>query len=138
MLEAQVLALGLCRRILLPGAMRDIDADYAAAQLFALPSRYESFGLATAEAMSHGLPVIGFADCAGTNELIVAGQNGLLIAGADRVGALAGALASLMHSPEERARLGAGARSSLQHVSIDQVADRWEALLDDVLPISVK
>jgi glycosyltransferase involved in cell wall biosynthesis len=48
-LEAQIAALGLATRISLPGATRDIASAYQDAQLFVMPSRYESFSLTTVE-----------------------------------------------------------------------------------------
>jgi glycosyltransferase involved in cell wall biosynthesis len=128
-LEAQVKALGLAERIALPGATPDISAEYAGAQIFAMPSTYESFGLATAEAMAHGVPAVGFADCPGTNELIVDGENGLLVAGEDRPAALAAGLARLMGSADERVRMGAAAPARVAPFSPKRVVDRWEALL---------
>ena len=131
-LEAQVRRLGLEERIALPGATRDVAAEYAAAQLFAMPSSYESFGLTTAEALGHGLPVIGFAACPGTNELIRDGVNGLLVAGPDRVAALADGLTRLMGSPEFRVRLGAAGPASIEAFAPERVADIWERLLSRV------
>jgi glycosyltransferase involved in cell wall biosynthesis len=128
-LEAQVAALGLGDRVALPGATADIGAQYAGAQLFAMSSTYESFGLATAEAMAHGLPAIGFADCPGTNELIVDGVNGLLVQGADRPAALAEGLARLMGSEEERRRIGAAGPASIAAFAPERVVGRWESLL---------
>jgi GalNAc-alpha-(1->4)-GalNAc-alpha-(1->3)-diNAcBac-PP-undecaprenol alpha-1,4-N-acetyl-D-galactosaminyltransferase len=131
-LEAQRRRLGLEDRVALPGAIRDVAAEYAAAQLFAMPSSYESFGLTTAEALGHGLPVIGFADCPGTNELIRDGVNGLLVAGPDRAAALADGLARLMASPELRAGLGAAGPASIEAFAPERVADIWEELLSRV------
>lgn len=131
-LERQVAALGASQRIELPGATSDIDAEYRAADLFVLPSRYESFGIATAEALAHGLPAVGFADCPGTNELIVDGDNGLLVAGDDRVAALAEGLALLMGSEAARARMGGNGPASVAAYAPDRIVLQWEALLEGV------
>lgn len=131
-LTARIATLGLEDRVQLPGTTRDIGAEYRQAQLFAMPSRFESFGLATAEALAHGLPAIGFADCAGTNELIVSGSNGLLVGSADRVSALAEGLEALMGSPEMRRRMADAAPASVTQFTPERVVDRWEQLIGQV------
>jgi glycosyltransferase involved in cell wall biosynthesis len=130
-LEAQIEALGLGDRISLKGITDRIDDAYRSASAFVLSSRYESFGLATAEAMSHGLPVVGFADCPGTNELIANGETGLLVApGADRAAALADTLDRLLADAALRRRLGDAGRQAIDaHYSTRSVCDRWEQLL---------
>ena len=128
-LESQVQRLQLGGKVELPGAVRDISEEYARAQLFVLPSRYESFGLATAEALAAGLPVVGFADGAGTSALIKDEVNGLLVTGHDRVGALADALDRLMGSPVERTRLGSAGPTSVDHFSLPRIVTAWESLL---------
>lgn len=129
-LEAQVKSLALEDRIELPGSISDIDAEYSAADLFVMPSSYESFGLATAEALMHGLAAVGFSDCPGTNDLIRDGENGILVRGEDRSRALATALSRLMRDPAELARLSASSVQSImdQH-GIDVVLDQWESVL---------
>lgn len=131
-LERQIADLGMVGRIELAGAVSDVGGEYAAAQLFALPSSYESFGLVTAEAFAHGLPVIGFADCPGTNTLVVDGINGLLVGGADRVSAFALGLKRLMGDADLRERLGSAAPATVAEFSTDRVIDAWEALLYSV------
>nr|WP_283938265.1 glycosyltransferase family 4 protein [Sphingomonas brevis] len=128
-LEKQVEELGLKSKVDLPGVIDDISAEYDGAQLFVLPSKYESFGLATAEALAHGLPAVGFADCPGTNELIKHEVNGLLAQGGDREAALADALERLMTSEGLRQAYGAAGPKSVAHFSVAAIADRWESLL---------
>lgn len=128
-LEAQVAGLGLEGRVELPGATAQIDEEYVKAQLFAMPSSYESFGLTTAEALSHGLPVIGFADCPGTNELVKDGVNGLLVGGGDREPGLAEGLATLMESAELRHKLGSAGPPSIAAFAPERIVDVWEDLL---------
>lgn len=119
----------------MPGIISDIGAEYASADIFVLPSRYESFGLVTAEAMSYGLPVIGFTDCPGTNELICAGKTGLLVEpGRDRVGALASALSGLIKDVAARKRLSVAGRVAMkEHFSVQHICDQWEHLLRSLI-----
>ena len=137
-LEAQMRRLRLEARVELPGFTAEIGSEYAAAQMFAMPSRYESFGLTVAEALAHGLPVVAFADCPGTNELVDDGVNGLLVDDADRVGGLARTLARLMADPALRARIGAAGPGSIERYSPGRVLDRWEALLARVAESATK
>jgi GalNAc-alpha-(1->4)-GalNAc-alpha-(1->3)-diNAcBac-PP-undecaprenol alpha-1,4-N-acetyl-D-galactosaminyltransferase len=131
-LERQVRELGLEGWVSLPGATADIEREYEAAQLFVMSSTYESFGLTTAEALGHGLPVIGFADCPGTNELVRDRVNGLLVDGADRAAALAAGLAELMGSGELRRRYGAAGPGSIQAFAPERIVGLWEKLLADI------
>lgn len=133
-LEAMVASLGLKGRVQLPGAVKDMDAEYISAQLFVLSSRYESFGLTTAEALSHGLAAAGFSDCPGTNELIRPGVNGDLAEGSGhRPSALAKTLMPLMQDGALRARLSKQSDAILREHHIEKVCDRWEAVLDEVI-----
>lgn len=132
-LEYQIESLGLIGKVELVGAKSDVNTEYAAADMFVLPSSYESFGLATAEALLAGMPAIGFADCPGTNTLIRDGENGRLVDGRDRTGALAEVLAELMGNPNERQRLADSSREWIRHsFGINEVLDRWESVLESV------
>jgi glycosyltransferase involved in cell wall biosynthesis len=133
-LETLVRELSLQARVRLPGVTSDMGAEYRAADAFVISSRYESFGLATAEAMSHGLPVAGFADCPGTNELVQHDATGLLAAGGPgRVDALARELARLMSDPGLRRRLGDAGRSAIGRMfSVQHACDSWEMLLGSI------
>jgi glycosyltransferase involved in cell wall biosynthesis len=123
--------LDMAERVMMPGVMANISEAYLSAQAFVIPSRYEAFGLVTTEAMSYGLPVIGFADCPGTNEIIIDGLNGLLVEpGDDRVNSLAEALSTLLSNPELRQQFGAiGKQSIITYFSPRQVCNKWEELL---------
>ena len=136
-LEARAARLGITERVRFLGVVDDVAAHLRRGSVLAVPSRYESFGLATAEALAAGLPAVGFADCPGTNELIDDGVNGLLVAGGSdrpaRVAALADGLARLMDDAALRERLGSAGPASVARFDPEAVADAWEALLHDVV-----
>lgn len=77
----------------------------AAADILAVPSRTDSFGIAYHEAWLHQKPVIG-AQAWAMADVIRHGQDGLLVPFADGP-ALAAALAALLDDPSRRAALGA-------------------------------
>ncbi len=128
-LEAQIEKLKLQGRIQLSGTIPNVEEEFMRAQIFVVPSLYESFGLATAEALVSGLPVVGFADCPGTNELIKHDQNGILVSGSNRVNALADGMRDLMSSSELRKRFGDAGPDSMAVFSKEKICSKWEELL---------
>ena len=80
---------------------------YAAADLFALPSRFEGYGVVYAEALAHGLPVLA-CDVGPVPEL-VGGEAVLLVPPGD-VGALSEALSLLLGDAARRRRMSGAAK----------------------------
>ncbi len=73
--EALAGRLGLGERVMWTGPRVDVERLYAAADLVALPARYEPFGNVHLEALASGLPVLS-SGRAGGAELIADGVNG--------------------------------------------------------------
>lgn len=127
-----VVSSGIADRIKTLGAVKDVESLYASAHLFCLPSRYEGFPNALAEALSHGLPCVGFKDCAGVCDLIQDGVTGILAEGNSNVETLSVALAKLMGDDVLRGKMGVQAVESMKPYAPDIVFDRWENLLKSV------
>ena len=96
--------------------------------LFAVaPSRLpEPFGNVVHEAMSCGRAVIGTRP-GGHEDMIDSGRNGMLVPAGDEM-ALTEAMRYLLERPEERERLGAGARLAAARFSREAVAPAFEAM----------
>ncbi len=77
-LAAQIAALGLEGSMTLLGFRNDAPALMAAADVFALPSRAEPFGLVLLEAMALGRPVVA-TRAGGPVEIVVDGETGSLV-----------------------------------------------------------
>jgi glycosyltransferase involved in cell wall biosynthesis len=117
-------------RIHLIGTTNHISREYKKADIFAMSSKYESFGLATAEAMSFGIPAIGFQECAGTNEIIFDKKNGLLVSRKkNRIQNFASGLEKLMKSEKLRNKLGKQAQKDITQFQPTLIVDRWENLI---------
>lgn len=110
-LEADIARHDLAARIDLAGPVSSdqLSSLYAGADLFVLPSRFEGYGMAYAEALAHGLPVVGTR--AGAIPDTVPPDAGVLVP-PDDVSALAEALRRLIANPDERQRLAAAARAT--------------------------
>jgi glycosyltransferase involved in cell wall biosynthesis len=113
-LDADILRHGLTARIAIEGAVpaERLAELYSAADVFVLASRFEGYGMAFAQAIAYGVPVI--ATTAGAIPETVPAGAGLLVP-PDDVVALAAALRLLISDAGERARLAdnAGAAANL-------------------------
>jgi glycosyltransferase involved in cell wall biosynthesis len=117
----------------LPGAIEDVGSLYRESHLLCLPSRWEGFPNVLAEALSHGLPVVGFEGCAGVRDLIQQGDNGLLAEGNGNVESLARCLRTLMEDDAMRARMGEAGIRSVEPYNPQHIFDMWESFFKEVV-----
>jgi len=85
----------------------ELPALYDLCDIFALPSRFEPWGLVVNEAMNAGRPVIVSDRVGAAPDLIVDGVNGFVYPSGD-VNALASRLHQILESSALRAKMGAG------------------------------
>ena len=90
----------------------ELSACYAAAEIFALPSRGEGFGFVYLEAMARAKPVIGGAH-GGAPEVIQDGVTGYLVQHGDPT-QLATSLEALLANPEHAREMGKRGRERLE------------------------
>jgi glycosyltransferase involved in cell wall biosynthesis len=109
-LEKQVDDLDLAERVCFAGWVShdDLLDYYQEANLFVFPSRHEGMPNALLEAMSSGLPALA-TRIAGNEELVLDGENGILVPPDDRV-ALREALRKIISSGDLRKTQGEKAR----------------------------
>jgi glycosyltransferase involved in cell wall biosynthesis len=117
---AQAAALGLGARIGMRGAVGDDELArlHADADVFVLASRHEGYGMAFAEAINHGLPVIG-TRAGAIPETVPAGA-GILVE-PDDAPALAAALRTMIADTRVRETCAAAARAAAATLP------RWDA-----------
>ena len=110
-LDADISAYGLGERVAVLGAVSPerILELYSASDIFVLASRFEGYGMALAEAIAHGLPVVS--TTAGAIPDTIPAGAGLLVPPND-MAALAQALRRLIGDRAERARLAINARAA--------------------------
>lgn len=127
-LQQLVLHYGLHNHVRFLGWVQQKRAFFESIDLFVLPSQREAFGLALVEAMSEAVPVIA-TDAPGPKEIIHHGTDGLLVP-IGRPGALADAIAQLIHDPAQATRLGHAARIRVtQEYSLNAMTTRLQAAL---------
>lgn len=114
-LHAQADEDGLTTRVTFAGEMETtaLAAYYAAADVFVLPTFFEGYGMAVAEALARGLPVIA-TDTGGIGDL-VGNDAGVLVPAGD-VGALSAALERVISDADARNQLAAGARQARERL----------------------
>lgn len=125
-----IAAAGLARRITLAGEWPPelVTRAYGAADLFVLASFHEGYGMAYAEALAHGLPII--ATTAGAIPETVPRTAGLFVPPGDSA-ALAQAMRRALVEPGLASRLAAGSRAAGARLSDwPRATEAWEAALD--------
>jgi glycosyltransferase involved in cell wall biosynthesis len=122
---------GLDRYVMFLGQRDDVPELMAAADVFALPSRFEGLPLAVLEAMAAGLPVVATRVC-GTTEAVRHRLTGLLVDPSQPT-ALATALVEVLTKPEWAEQLGERGRVRAGRCfSAERMARQTLALYDNV------
>ena len=114
-------------RVFLKGPTNDVSSVLQQGDIFAFPSAYEGFGLALGEAMSMGLPAVGYKSCSAVNELIKDGENGYLCE--DGIEPLRIALQKIMKNQNLRKKLGWNAKKIIRKYSSFLIWNMWEKIL---------
>jgi glycosyltransferase involved in cell wall biosynthesis len=108
-LKMQIQAVGLQDRVVLTGELDEamLEPQFRAADLFVLATRYEGYGMAVAQALVHGLPIVSTRT--GAIEELVLPDAGMLVQPGDCAG-LRAALSRVLVDADLRRRLADGAR----------------------------
>ena len=124
--ERQAARLGLAEAVRFVGGRRDADACFGAADLYALPTRYDPFANSTLEALATGLPVIT-TTANGASELLTHRTTGSVIA-PEAIDGLAAELC--FWGTDTRARdAGPAARALAEQYSQTRTVEATAALL---------
>jgi glycosyltransferase involved in cell wall biosynthesis len=104
----------------------------AATDVFAMPSRVDSFGIVYLEAWAYGVPVIG-CRAGGVPEVIDDGQDGQLVPFGDP-GALSQAIESLLADPARRREMGQRGRSKVEaHFTWDRIYEDLRGIYEGLV-----
>jgi UDP-glucose:(heptosyl)LPS alpha-1,3-glucosyltransferase len=118
--------LGIANRVFFIGVTHEVEKYYLASDIFAMPSSFDTFGMAVLEAMVAGLPVI-ITPRVGARDLIKSGVQGFILSKDPSPGEVAERLAALMEK-KRRLEMGKNAREVALRYTWDRTADQVREL----------
>ncbi|MAZ27327.1 MAG: N-acetyl-alpha-D-glucosaminyl L-malate synthase BshA [Cytophagaceae bacterium] len=128
--------LGIGKKVVWLGNSNEIDKILCFSDLFLLPSRAESFGLAALEAMAHGVPVVS-SNAGGLSEVNVNGISGYLSDIGD-VDTMATNALSILTEDSTLQRFKEQARAEAKKFDIDYIVPMYEEIYEKALGKSQK
>ena len=132
--EQRITERGIADKVWLAGDRDDVHLLLRGFSLFALPSLAEGISNTVLEAQASGLPVLA-SDTGGNPELVLDGDNGLLLPISD-CSAWADAMARLLSDSEERTAMGVRARERVrQHFNWQNTVASYLAVYDELLGV---
>jgi glycosyltransferase involved in cell wall biosynthesis len=129
-LEGQIERLGVRESVHLVGKRPDVDAVLQASDAAALSSDWEGLPLFVFECMAAGTPLVA-TDVGGLPEIVQTGRSGILVPPRNPP-ALAQALATVLSDRALARRLAFAARQRLDEFRIENVAERFAAMYEEL------
>ena len=124
--------LGISDRVIFTGVTAEVEKYYLACDIFAMPSKFDTFGLAVLEAMAAGLPVI-ITSRVGARDLVQSGVNGFVLSEKPSVSEMTAALDGLINR-EKRLQMGENGRQIALRHTWETTADRVAGLYHRLVP----
>jgi len=130
-LEKLIKKYGLENRIEMKGYVTEEEKSYlmGLCKFFVMPSLFESFGLAAAEVMSHGRPIV----CTNVNGLSDTVRDGGIIVPPKDHSALSDAMNRLLEDRDERNRLSKAARTRAEMFNWNDNIEKIENIYNNVI-----
>ena len=129
--EKRCIELGIIDKVIFFGRSNEIDKILCFSDLFLLPSRTESFGLAALEAMASGVPVIS-SNTGGIPEVNIHGYSGFL----SNVGDVEAMTKNALHILSDDKKLKTfkdNARKQSLKFDLHEIVPQYEAIYEDTL-----
>ncbi|WP_422104671.1 N-acetyl-alpha-D-glucosaminyl L-malate synthase BshA [Winogradskyella sp.] len=123
--------LGISDKVVFFGNSFEIDRILCFSDLFLLPSRTESFGLAALEAMASGVPVIS-TNTGGLPEVNVDGYSGYL-SDVNAVKDMSSNAVKILKDPNTLNRFKANAKAQSKNFDIHHIVPKYEAIYEETL-----
>ncbi|GAB6137362.1 glycosyltransferase family 4 protein [Halanaerobaculum tunisiense] len=123
--------LGVLQRTIFVGASSEVEAYYAAGDIFVFPTIYEPFGKVITEAMASGLPVIT-TQVAGASEIITPHKEGYILETPDQISQLANYIEKLKDK-DLRTEIAKAAREKTLNYTKDKDHQRILELYYEIL-----
>ena len=119
--------LGLGHLVTFAGWQSDVDTWLAQSRLFVLTSDSEGLSQAVVQALIQGVPVVS-ADVGDLGDVVQPGVNGELVTPLTPE-AFADVIQALITDPAKLERYAANARTSVEHLSMEEMAHQWDELI---------
>lgn len=132
MLQQMIDERGLQDVVKLNAPTKNIGREYAESSMLVMSSHYEGFPMVMIEAMACGLPAVCFDFKCGPRDIIVEGENGVIVPDGDIEG-LAEAMIRLMKDEELRKRMGENAKRVVETYSEEKVMSKWLQLYEETI-----
>jgi len=132
-LEKKTKKLGINNNVRFVGGVWDDSVKsiyYKSADLLAVPSLSESFGIVNLEAMASGIPIIA-SNVGGIPDLVTNGKNGFLVPPND-INMMADTIIYLLNNDHERKKLGNAGTEIVKDYSWEKIAEETEKIYIDL------
>ena len=123
--------LGIASKVIFLGNSNEIDKVLCFSDLFLLPSKAESFGLAALEAMAHGVPVIS-SNAGGLSEVNINGVSGFMSA-VGAVEEMAQNALRILSADADLARFKQQAREQAANFAIEKIVPMYEEVYEKAI-----
>lgn len=130
-LRTEAFRMGIPEKVAFLGWRDDIPEIMQVLDIFVLPSLNEGMGRVLVEAMAAGKPIVA-SKVGGVPDLVIQGQNGLLVQAAD-VNALADGIESLLANPKRRKEMGEKGKKMAIKYGSDSMVQKIDQLYLELL-----